>query len=302
MTVSTRRFWSAMNLGGLSWREASVLTWKHINDDAILTRAAAISFYAIAALIPFLGLLIALTAHWLPWIERHVSGEPMTDLIAPARGILPADAATFLSGELKRIQTQTPTGLVSIGLVVALWLCSSAFVEIMDAMNFILGVRETRPYWKRRFVAMVMTLSQAAILIAAVVSIVAWPQIVVFLKLTWSTAIIAAIVHALVVFNAVLLSFALVLYVAPDAEQHWEWITPGSLLGTVVLLMCSVVFRVYAQHWGNYSATYGSLAGIVVLMTWFWLSDVVLLTAAELNNIVRVAALRGKEALVCRDD
>ena len=75
---------------------------------------------------------------------------------------------------------------------------------------------------------------------------------------------------------AVLFSFALALYVAPDAEQNWEWITPGSLCGTAVLLAVSLLFRIYAQHWANYSATYGSLAGIVLLMSWLWLSTVVL--------------------------
>ena len=92
----------------------------------------------------------------------------------------------------------------------------------------------------------------------------AWPQIVDFLNLSQSAAILATVIHQITVFVTVLLSFALALYVAPDADQHWEWITPGSLLGTVVLLAFSLVFRVYTQYWGNYSATYGSLAGIIV--------------------------------------
>ena len=91
--------------------------------------------------------------------------------------LLPADAASFLTRELKRLQGQPPTGLVSFGLAAILWLSSSLFVEIIDAMNVISGVEETRPFWKRRLIAIVMTLSQAAILIAAVVSIIAWPQI-----------------------------------------------------------------------------------------------------------------------------
>ena len=77
---------------------------------------------------------------------------------------------------------------------------------------------------------------------------------------------------------------------SPDAEQHWEWITPGSLLGTVVLLAFSLLFRIYTQHLGNYSATYGSVAGIILLMTWLWLSSIVLLTAAELNKVVKDAS------------
>ncbi len=279
-----------MNLGGLTFHETAVRTWTRINQDAILTRAAAISFYAFAALVPFMALLIALTAHWLPWIARQVSGEPASDLSEPFHDLLPADAAAFVTRELGRLRAEPPSGLISFGLVAVLWLSSSVFVEIIDAMNFILGVTETRSFWKRRAMAIVMTLSQAAILIAALVTIVAWPQIVDFLNLSRSAAILATIIHQVTVFVAVLLSFALVLYVAPNAAQHWEWITPGSLSGTVVLLAVSLLFRIYTQYLGNYSATYGSLAGIILLMTWLWLSTILLLTAAELNKVIKDAS------------
>ena len=92
------------------------------------------------------------------------------------------------------------------------------------------------------------------------------------------------------VFFAVLLSFALVLYVAPNANQHWEWISPGSLLGTVVLLALSLLFRIYTQYLSNYSATYGSLAGIILLMTWLWFSSILLLAAAEFNKVIKNAS------------
>ena len=85
MPGSSRRLWSAMNLGGLTFHEAAVRTWTKINDDAILTRAAAITFYAFAALVPFLGLFIALTAHWLPWIELRLTGERAAELSRTAR-------------------------------------------------------------------------------------------------------------------------------------------------------------------------------------------------------------------------
>jgi membrane protein len=175
-------------------------------------------------------------------------------------------------------------------LTAVLWLASSVFVEIIDAMNFILGVKETRSFWKRRGMAIVMTLSQAAILIMAVLSVVAWPQIVSFLGLSRSATILATVIHQIIIFFAVLLSFALVLYVAPNADQHWEWITPGSLLGTVVLMALSLLFRIYTQYLSNYGATYGSLAGIILLMTWLWFSSILLLAAAEFNKVIKNAS------------
>jgi membrane protein len=133
-------------------------------------------------------------------------------------------------------------------------------------------------------------LTQAAILIAAVVSIIAWPQILRWLGLSRPASVLATASHGIVVFLTVLSSFALALYTAPDSDRRWEWITPGSLGGTIVLLGVSLVFRVYAQNWANYSATYGSLAGIVVLMSWLWISSVVLLISAELNQVIEDAS------------
>jgi membrane protein len=102
--------------------------------------------------------------------------------------------------------------------------------------------------------------------------------------------VLVTVFHGIMAFIAVLLSFALALYVAPDKERPWVWITPGSLLGTIVLLSASHGFRIYAQSWGSYSATYGSLAGIVVLMSWLWIGGLVLLVSAELNQVVEQAS------------
>jgi membrane protein len=285
MFISKRFLW-ALHRGAISLRALAAETWVRINDHAVLTRAAAIAFYAIAALIPFMALLIALTSRWLPWIALQLGGDRNFDPLDLLRDLLPADAASFLTRELNRLQTQPPTGLISFGLAALLWLSSSVFGEIIDAMNVISGVRETRPLWKRRLIAIVMTLSQAAILIAAVVSIIAWPQILAWLGLSRPAALFATAFHGVTVFCTILASFALAQYVAPDSNRRWEWITPGSLLGTLVLLATSLVFRIYTQNWANYSATYGTLTGIIVLMSWIWLSSVVLLVSAELNQVI----------------
>jgi membrane protein len=141
---------------------------------------------------------------------------------------------------------------------------------------------------------MLMTLIEAAILIAVFATIIVWPQILNWLGLGSAASVLATAVHGITVFALILLSFALALYFGPDADQRWEWITPGSLLGSILLICISYVFRVYVQNWGNYSATYGSLGGIVVLMSWLWLCSVTFLTAAELNKVIEDASPLGK--------
>jgi membrane protein len=293
MAISAKRLRAALNLGGLSSRELAVRTWNGMDEHEIWTRAAAIAFYAIAALVPFLALMITMTAHLLPPGMRVAAsqGEGSAD---PVLSVLPADAASLVAREIQRLQEGPPPGLISFGLLATIWLSSSVFVAVMDAMNRILGVRESRPWWRQRLVGMLMAISQAAILIVVFATILAWPQILHYLGLDPTTAVLATIIHGLAVFVVILLSFAMAMYFAPDADQCWEWITPGSLAGASVLLLVSVLFRVYVQHWGHYSATYGSLGGIVLLMSWIWLCAVALLTAAEMNKVIKDASPLGR--------
>ena len=303
MVFSRRRLLSALQLGGLSLRQAALRTWTKLNEHEILTRAAAISFYAMAAMVPFLALVITLSAWFLPWIAWFFpsvdvnANDPHTsasNAVALLQNLLPADAASIVGRELSKLQEKPPTGVISVGIVALLWLASSLFVGIMDAMNRTMGVNETRPFWKVRLIAMLMTLSQAAILIVAFVTTLAWPQIMRWAGLTQTLAALATLLHGITVFLTILMSFALVHYFAPDADQRWEWITPGSLLGTLFLLCVSLLFRAYVQGWANYSATYGSLAGVVVLMSWFWICSIALLSAAELNKVIEDASPLGK--------
>src|SRR5262249_2066826 len=124
------------------------------------------------------------------------------------------------------------------------------------------------------------------ILITALVSIIAWPQILALLGLSRPAALLATALHGVTVFLMVLSSFAFALYMAPNSNRRWEWITPGSVLGTLLPLATSVLFRIYTQNWAHYSATYGSLTGIVVLMSWIWISSTVLLVSAEVNQVI----------------
>jgi membrane protein len=283
-----------MHLSGLTVREAALRTWNRINEHAVLSRAAAISFYAIAALIPFMGLVIALTAQWLPRITRAAGGGSIDESLDLLRYLVADDAVSLIGRELNRLREQPPTELISVGVIALLWLSSSVFVEVIDAMNVIVGARESRPFWKRRLIAVAMTVSQAAILIAATATIAAWPQIMKVFGLGPTASLLATAVHGLMVFIMVLFSIAVTLHMAPDAEQDWVWITPGSVLGSFVVVGVSLLFRIYVQNWGNYGATYGSLAGIIVLTTWIWLCSVQLLVAAELNKVIEDASRLGE--------
>jgi membrane protein len=295
------RLREAMTLGGLSVRELAHRTWTKINDHEILTRASAVAFYAMLALVPFLALILTLTVQLLPDITGRsgntvgVGNLTVDQLSETLRAAFPPEAYKVVEAQIERMQKQPPVGLLSIGLIITIWLASSLFVAVIDAMNRIYGVQETRSFVHLRLTAILMTVIQAAILIAALVTIVAWPQILAWIGLKSTVAtVLATVVHWLVVAIMVLLSFALAFYVGPDADQRWEWITPGSLIGTVVFMLVTFGFRLYVQNFANYDKTYGPLGGVMVLMFWLWISSVVLLTSAQINKIIEDASPLGK--------
>jgi membrane protein len=293
------RLREAFRLGGLSVRELAVRTWLKSNENEILTRAAAVSFYAMLALVPFLGLVVFLAAQLLPDLTgatgaRGIGNLTVNELEATLRNVLAPEAYHVFEDQIARLQRQPPIGLASIGLAIMLWLASSLFLAIIDAMDRIYGVEERRPLWKLRLVAIGMTLLQAVILVGSLLAIVAWPLILRRLGLSASAAVLATAVQWLVLFIALLLSFALTFYIAPDADQRWEWITPGSLLGSIIFLLVSYLFRVYVEHFADYDKTYGSLGGVMVLLFWFWVSSVVLLSAAQMNKVIEDASPLGK--------
>jgi membrane protein len=296
------RLREALTLGGLSPRELAMRTWAKINDHEIMTRAAAVSFYAMLALVPFLALVLTLTVQLLPDLtgltgrETGIGSLTADELRQEIRTAFPKEAYDVVADQVARIQAQErpPLGLLLAGLAMTVWLASSLFVAIIDTMNRIYGVIETRSFLKIRLMAILMTFLQALILVGSLLAIVLWPQIIGWLGMSKPAALLATAVQWAVVTVMVLLSFALSFYVGPDADQRWEWITPGSLLGTVVFLAMTFGFRLYVQNFANYNKTYGSLGGVMVLLFWFWISSLVLLSAAQMNKVIEDASPLGK--------
>jgi len=297
------RLREALKLGGLTPREVAARTWTKLNENELMTRAAAVSFYAMLACVPFLALMLTVLIQLLPDLtgqtgERGIGNMSVEELHRTLRSLFPKEAYQVAADQIKRLQDQMrhrpPVLLLASGLAVTLWLASSLYTAIIDAMNKIHGVRETRSFLKIRLTAIVMTLIQAIILVGSLVAIVAWPQIIEWMGMSEPAALVATVVQWLVVTFAVMLSFALAFYVGPDADQHWEWITPGSLAGTVIFVLVSLGFRAYVQDFANYDKTYGPLGGVMILMFWFWISSVILLSAAQMNKLIEEASPLGK--------
>jgi membrane protein len=163
---------------------------------------------------------------------------------------------------------------------------------LIGALNRTYDVKEGRPWWKVRGIAILMTLVSGALaLLAALVAIAAaplasWIGGPIGTAIGWLRLPVAGLV--------MMFLWALIYYVLPDVEQRFRFITPGSVFGVVVWVLASWAFSRYVASFGSYDKTYGSLGGVIVLLLWMWISSLVLLVGAEMNALVEHASEEGK--------
>jgi membrane protein len=287
MSLRSIRLREAWNWGGLSARELAVRTYRAMDKHDTLNQAAVIAFYAMLSLVPLLGLVLALAI--------GARGDVAIQLKALSAQQMPdSEASKIVSQQVDKIQSENSVGLLSLSTLILLWSASSLFVAIMDTTNAAYGVRDDRPWWKKRLMAIVLTIIETILLIGASICIAVWPDVASWLRLDSVAKAAATGVQWLVVVVALLTAFALAYYFGPQVEQEWEWITPGATLGVLTLIAASVGFRLYLKFGPSYSETYGALAGVVLMMLWLYLAALALLVGAEINCVIEHAAPHGR--------
>lgn len=281
----------ALDLGGLRLSELVKRTIKEFGEDDMSTYAAALAFQMLFSLFPFMLFLIALVGflhmpQFFDWIREQ------------AAVFLPGQALTLVNEVIDQLQ-ERKAGLLSFGILLALWTASSAVRSLMVAMNSAYDVPEGRPAWKRFPLSILYTLGVALMLLLAAALMVIGPQVAAWIGeqigvgdfvvalwtwLRWPLVVIL-----------MMLAVATIYYFTPDVEQSFRFITPGSVMAVLVWILTSVGFGVYVQNFSNYDATYGSVGAIIVLLLYFYISSAVLLFGAELNAVIEHHSAEGKD-------
>jgi membrane protein len=287
MAFTSIRLKEAWNWGGLSFRELMMRTYKAMEKHDTLDQAAVVAFYGMMSLVPLLGVVLALALGARTGVAQQID--------TLSKQMLPHEAYVLLRDQINKVQSENRVGLLSLSILLLLWSASSLFSAIMTTTNAAYGVQDSRPWWKQRILAIVLTVAEAILLVGAALSIALWPKVAGWLGLSGLALALSTLVQWLVVVLALLAAFALAYYFGPNVEQEWEWITPGSALGVLALIVTSVGFREYIVHFGSsYSETYGALAGVVLMMLWLYLAALALLVGAEVNCVIEQAAPHGK--------
>jgi len=274
-------------LGGLGWKDLAQRLWQESEKDEILGRAAQLAYYFLLALFPALLFLTAV-------LGLFPLKEVMPELMTYLRTVLPSDALSLLERYLDNVVKGTGGDILSLGLLGALWASSSGVTAIMEALNVVYGAEETRPYWKVRVIAALLTIGLAGFIIVSMTLILygarigewitdmvglGWLFLIAWNLLQWPAAVLL-----------MLLALAIIYYVCPNVEQDWRWVTPGSACAVTLWVGVALGFKTYVDHFGNYNAAYGSIAGVIVLMLWLYLTGVVMLLGGEINAQIEHAA------------
>lgn len=281
---------SIWKLGGLPWRILLRRVWQEIYAGGLLTHAAALSFYFLLALFPLLLFLITILGFLTD------SGNEMRDaLLAQLSRIAPPSASALVLATVNEIAENAGGGKLSFGLFTALWVASSGVAALGESLNAMYGVVESRPYWKSRLSALGLTAALVVLIVSALMLMLYGGEIGEIIANYFNQGsrfiVLWNVLQVPIVLAFVLLSFALIYYFAPDLrDQKWYWITPGSIIGVLLWLFVSVVFRLYLRHFDSYSLTYGSLGAVVVLSLWFYLTGTAILLGGKINAEIENAA------------
>ncbi len=283
---------SAWKLGGLTPLQLLKRVYHEILEDEVFTRSAALAYYFVSALFPMIFFLMAMLGLFA---QSH---DLQSSLLNYTARFMPVEAYRLVQKTLQEI-TNSSTGLkLAFGLVLALWSGAGGVVSIMDALNRCYHVTDSRPLWKQRLIALVLTVALSALTVTALIIILYGGDIAQFVgnHTGLSAPVVMAwrIVQWPVALFFVVMAFALLYFWGPDTEQDWQWITPGSLVGVLLWIGASVLFRVYLHYFNSYSKTYGSLGAVIILLYWLFISGLALLAGGEINSeIEHAAAERG---------
>jgi membrane protein len=277
----------------LTWRELVTRTLKEFIADNSLGLAAQLAYYFFFSLFPTLLVGIAL-ASFFP-LEHFLDR-----IVGTLGGVVPADVITIIKEQIVKISQGDSGGILTFGLVLALWSSSAAMMGMVDALNRAYDIEESRAWWQVRLLALVLTLALAAFVLIAFALVFLGPTASDYIaRMTGLGPMFAwtwKVLQWPVVLALVALGAGNVYYFAPDAEQEWVWVTPGSVLTTVLWLLASLGFKYYVTNFGIYTETYGAIGGVMVLLLWFYISGLVMLLGAELNAEIEHASPYGKAA------
>lgn len=267
-------------------------TFNSFNEDNLLSRAAELGYYFLFALFPTL-----VSASSILGLAAKSASHIYVNLLNYLALVVPQAALGIVLETFNQTTAASSGGKITFGLAAAIWAASVGFVAIQDTLNLVYKVKETRPYWKVRGAAMLVTVLLSLIITVTLTCLFGGDFLARYLgtHITYHPAALAAVVATrtiawILASGLLILLFAVIYYFAPDVKQkQWHWLTPGGAIGIGGWILASLALRIYLHFFNNYSVTYGSLGAVIILLTWFYITGLMLLVGAEVNSEIAAA-------------
>lgn len=282
---------------GLSWRELGVRLWRQIYEDELFGRCAELSYFFLFSIFPLLVFLTTLLGYL-----AGASDELRWMLFVYISRVSPSVQITsLLNDTLNEITAGRGGAKLSLSLLIAVWVASNGMIAVGRTLNVACGLKETRRWWKRRLIAMALTIAFAALILCALILIfyggesadrlVDRFELGPFIPLLWR------IFRWPLILVFVVISFEMIYNYAPNLgdSPNRQWWTPGALTGVVLWLAASFGYRLYLSYFHVYSTTYGSLGAVILLLIWFYLTAFAILMGGEVNSEIARELSRLKE-------
>jgi membrane protein len=279
----------------LGWAEILKRTTAEIYAGNCFGWAASLAYYFFLALFPALLFAVSL-ASILP--IQHMIDRIVTILSRVA----PGNVVAIARQQFVQITRQPHSGLLTLGLLAALWSTSAGMTAIVDTLNQAFHITESRPWWRVRVTAIGLTLALTIVTLSAFALVMVgpaaaqhaadWLELGPLFGWTWS------IVRWPAAFALVVTALGSIYHFAPDTRQEWVWITPGSVTATAIWLLVSLAFKLYVSHFADYQKTYGAIGGVMVALLWFYFTSLAILIGAQLDATIEHASAEPQPAAV----
>jgi membrane protein len=261
------------------WKDILLRVWNNIGEDRVMLVAAGVTFYCLLAIFPAIAALVAIYG----FFSDPASISSQVDKLS---GVMPGGALDVIRNQMNQVASQGPSKLgvaFIISFLVSLWSANAGIKSILDALNLVYDEPEKRGLIRLNLLSLAFTVAAILFILVAIACIAALPA-VASSQLQGATAVIAQIVRWPILFIIIAVGLAFVYRYGPSrAEPQRRWITWGSAFASIAWIAVSLGFSWYAANFGSYNKTYGSLAAVIVLMFWLWLSAAIILIGAELD-------------------
>jgi membrane protein len=267
--------------------------WQQMNEDNLLAWAASLAYSWLFAVFPFMIFLMTL----LPYLPANTKTAAEKEMQRMVYDYAPQSAADTIWQNVTEILHKRHTGLLSVGLLLAIWGASGGMNMTISALDKCYELDRGRPFYRQRPVAIMLTIVAATLIVSLLVLLpigsiaIAWIEKrgsgYVYTPLLWAAKIIRYPLALLVMFSVVNVLY----HWGPSIKQRFSYITPGAVFCVTVWIALMVGFRVYVEKFGKFNETYGTVGGVAILLLAFYIDAYVLLVGAEINSEIDFAVL-----------